>query len=107
MEIIWQGNPISCMKTFRQLNCRLCMRERLEILKMGKKEPRKLINSRSEIYGACRHKPRFHRYFMNGPTSADEGLKSRKDGPQPTGSADSIAPPPGKLSFCQPDEKLL
>ena len=25
MDILWQGNPISCMKTFGQLNCRLCM----------------------------------------------------------------------------------
>ena len=32
-QIIWQGNPISCMKTFGKLDCLLCMRERIEILK--------------------------------------------------------------------------
>ena len=31
-QILWQANPISCMKTFGKLNCALCMRERVEIL---------------------------------------------------------------------------
>ena len=53
VEIIWQGDAISCMKSFGQLNCSLCMRERLEILKMSKQDPENLINSKSEIYGAC------------------------------------------------------
>lgn len=32
-EILWQGNIISCMKTFGKLECCLCMQERLEIYK--------------------------------------------------------------------------
>ena len=31
------------------------------------------MNSRLEIRGACRHKPRFHRFIKRG---ADEGLKT-------------------------------
>ena len=27
MSIIWQGNPISCMKSFGRLDCTLCMQE--------------------------------------------------------------------------------
>jgi hypothetical protein len=41
------------------------MKERLEILKFSKKTPHLLINSSTEFYGACRHKPRFHRYITN------------------------------------------
>ena len=33
VSILWQGNPISSMKTFGRVNCNLCMMERLEILK--------------------------------------------------------------------------
>jgi hypothetical protein len=32
VKIIWQGNAISCMKSFGKLNCSLCMQERIEIL---------------------------------------------------------------------------
>ena len=39
-QILWEVNPISCMKTFRKLNCALCMRERVEILELiNKKKP--------------------------------------------------------------------
>ena len=31
VETIWQGNPMSSVKTFRNLNCDLCTKERLEI----------------------------------------------------------------------------
>ena len=65
------------MKSFGQLNCNLCMKERTTILKVAKEEKLLgrsiLINSKSEIYGACRHKTKFHRYHVNEVTSADEG----------------------------------
>ena len=61
-SVIWQGNPISAVKTFGTTNCVLCAKERLEILKLSRYKPHLLINSCNEIYGACRHKPRFHRY---------------------------------------------
>ena len=61
-SVLWKGNPISAVKTFGTNNCLLCNKERLEILKMNRYKPDLLINSCHEIYGACRHKPRFHRY---------------------------------------------
>ena len=76
MEVLWQGDPISCMKSFGTNACSLCMRERVEILNQHRKDPNSLINSNTEIYGACRHKTRFHRYHMDNSThtySTDDG----------------------------------
>jgi GIY-YIG catalytic domain len=52
-DILWQGNPISVVKTFGTAKCALCNKERLEILKHSRKNPESLINSCTEIYGAC------------------------------------------------------
>ena len=70
-SIIWQGNPISAVKSFGTTNCSLCSRERLEILKTSRTNQNKLINSCNEIYGACRHKPRFHRYIKAEQSTDD------------------------------------
>lgn len=59
MNIIWQSDPISCIKSFGQLNCSLCMEERLEILKHSRNDPEKLIISCGEIYCALRQKKGF------------------------------------------------
>ena len=78
VSILWQGKPISNMKTFGKLNCTLCMRERMELLKaknLDKMRKNKyLINSSTEVYGACRHKPKFHRFAISKTSSTDEGL---------------------------------
>ncbi len=58
VKIVWQGNAISSMKSFGKLNCSLRMRKRIEIL-----EEWKIINHCNEIYGACWHKMRFHRFL--------------------------------------------
>ena len=68
VSIAWQGKPISCNKSFGKLNCSLCMKERLEILRISNHDPAMIINSSAEFYGACRHKPRFHRYLTNCTT---------------------------------------
>ena len=64
VEMIWQGNPMSNVKTFRSPNCNLCNKERLEIhkaMKTDKKNDSKnLVNSVNELCGGCRHKPEFH-----------------------------------------------
>ena len=76
VEILWQGNPLSCVKSFGSLTCRLCTKERLYIHKAMRKEEEegtcRLINSCNEYYGACRHIPRFHRY-QRYDQSTDEG----------------------------------
>ena len=47
-EILWQGNPLSSSKSFGKLNCNLCMKERLEILKAMKQQPKRLIKSSAD-----------------------------------------------------------
>ena len=64
LSIVWKANPITAVKTFGTPQCVLCNRERLEILKMTRTHPDLLINSCNEIYGACRHKAKFHRYIQ-------------------------------------------
>jgi hypothetical protein len=77
-KILWQGNPILVMKTFRKNTCALCNRERMEIIKISRATPDILINSCSEIHGACCHKPRFHRYHGQDNPSADDRKKCEK-----------------------------
>ena len=53
----------------------------MEILKAKRldklNEENKLINTSKELYGACRHKTKFHRYrFFKKPISTDEGCTS-------------------------------
>ena len=64
VETVWQGNPMSNVKTFRSLNCDLCTKERLEIHKAMKSDKKNnsqsLIDSMNELCGGCRHKPKFH-----------------------------------------------
>ena len=68
-EVLWNGNPISIMKTFQSNKCILCSKERVEILKHIWKDPKNVINQRNEIYGACKHKPHFH-WFQKLETAA-------------------------------------
>ena len=81
-QILWQANPISCMKTFGKFNCALCMWERVEILCAYQQEKTKLINSKTEIFGACCHKTKFHRFLkenrMVKSTSTDDGVCQKR-----------------------------
>jgi len=78
-KVLWQGNPISCTKTFGKLNCSLCMRERIEILRAQQQDEFKIINHNNEIFGTCRHNPKFHSFLKDDlnvrSTSTDEGDK--------------------------------
>jgi hypothetical protein len=48
-------------------------------LDKSRNDKENLINSCGEIYGACRHKSRFHRYIMN-ITSTDDGSNPENSG---------------------------
>jgi hypothetical protein len=54
----------------------------IEILLMIHQEEWKIINHCNEIYGACQHKMRFHRFLKERAnvknTSTDEGNKPEK-----------------------------
>ena len=74
------------MKTFGDDHCMLCMREKIKIYKASNldkfKKRKRLINSSGEVYGACRHKTRFHRFIkpstltLSHPQKYDEGCSS-------------------------------
>ena len=83
-KVLWQGNPINVVKTFGTPNCALCNKERLEILKQSRKDPNSLINSCNEIYGACRHNSKFHRYISRTPSTDESNKDERVTLTQPT-----------------------
>jgi len=93
MKILWEGNPISRMKTFENLGCLLCMKERETILKRSMGNPKQIINPRNEAYGACWQKTRFHMYTMNSrdtKPSTDDGENTPERAPGTTSAkADS------------------
>ena len=59
-KVVNQLNPIGAMKKITKPNCKLCMEERLTILKDLREKCATIMNKNSEIYGACRHKTTFH-----------------------------------------------
>jgi thymidylate synthase ThyX len=119
VKIVWQGNVISCMKSFGKLNCSLCMQKK--ILHTIRQEEWKMINHCNEIYGACQHKTRVHRFLKEHTnvknTSTDDCVKpekvckydnqdglsvsdgSQESSPRPARVYD-ITLPPGALDIC-------
>jgi hypothetical protein len=79
VDTLWQGDPISCVKTFGTPGCKLCSKERYAILKLIRTKPHLSINKCNEVYGACRHKPRFHRFDHSetSNTSTDESERTK------------------------------
>ena len=58
-------NPIGSMKPWGKLSCTICMEERIEIINNSRRRNSRIINTCSEVYGACRHIPRFHRFIQH------------------------------------------
>ena len=96
IEVIWQGNPIQCTKTFKTHACQLCMKERISILRHIHKDPTSMINRRNEIYGTCRHNARFHRLDTTDMASTDESKKDERVTRRP------LQPCAAKLNANQP-----
>jgi hypothetical protein len=91
VNILWQGDPLSCVKTFGTTrNCTLCAKERYAIIKLTQETPNLAINKCNEVHGACRHKPRFHRFdhSENANSSTDES--GRMKGSQRPSSTTSM-----------------
>ena len=64
-KVVKQLNQIGAMKTFTKPNCKLCMEERLTILKKLREKRVTSMNNNSEIYGSCRHKTTFPRFCLS------------------------------------------
>jgi hypothetical protein len=78
-SILWKGDPLTAVKSFGRNSCKLCNRERMAIVKACHKDAKGLINSRSELHGACRHIPRFHRLSIKALPPVLMSAKSSKN----------------------------
>ena len=58
-KVVKRLNPISTMEKISELNCNLCMEERLTILKKQRDKRVIIMKNNSEIYGDCQHKTNF------------------------------------------------
>ena len=76
-SILWQGKTLSTLQTFGTPTCKLCSKERLEIYKRARFKRETLINDRTHLFEACKHKTAFHRY-EEGAQCTDETCQSRK-----------------------------
>ena len=64
-KLVKQLNLIGAMNTLAKPNCNLCMQERLETLKTLCDKRVTVMNTNSDIYGACRHKTTFHQFCLS------------------------------------------
>ncbi len=63
IEVIWQGDPIKCMKSARTRDCRICMVERKQIMQPLRDDKHNIINENDNIYAAsvCKCSSGFHK----------------------------------------------
>ena len=54
--IISRVNPVGSMKICGKLSCKLCTKERIEIIDNAQRRYIRIINACSEVYRACRLK---------------------------------------------------
>ena len=71
-ENLSKVNPIGSMKTWSKSSRTLCMKGRLWIVSRSRRRYVELINACSEICGACRNNPRFHRFSRHWWSSQGE-----------------------------------
>jgi len=80
-SVIWQGNPISAVKTFATKNCALCAKERIAIVKQSRSNLQLLLNSNNKICDTCRHRPRLHMHVKQTSPDADESINDERVSP--------------------------
>ena len=80
-----QGSPVYYNKSFGELNCSLCMHEQLIIFRHSRRNPTQIINTSTKFYGACRHKPRFHRYPNNYTLLSTDDKRNSSERVEATG----------------------
>ena len=71
-KVLQKMNPISTMKTIGTDHCKLCTDEKIKILKYTRELGPLIINKCSEVYGACRHRTKFHWFSSDEATEVAE-----------------------------------
>ena len=74
-EILWEGNPLSVVKTFGTENCRLCAEEKFAIFESNCRNFQHCVNKRSEIYSKCAHNVYFHHFYRGTEEPTGRGEK--------------------------------
>ena len=64
LQVVKQLNLIGVMKIFTKPNCKLCMEERLTIIKKLRDKLIMVMNKNLDIYRACQHRITSHQYFL-------------------------------------------
>ena len=62
VEVIWQGDAIKCTKLACTRGCKLCMKERMQIMQAMRDDKHKIINENDDIYAPCKCSTRFHEF---------------------------------------------
>ena len=62
VDVLWIGNVVMCMKSFRTNHCLLCMKERYFLFHHRMKHRHTLLNQNLDIHKGCTHNPAFHRF---------------------------------------------
>ena len=85
-EVLHRSNTISTMKTIGTDQCKLCTDEKIRILKNNRDSGTNLINKCSEVFSACRHQTKFHRFpsHNNGTDETSYSLVERVTSPLPS-----------------------
>ena len=84
VEVLWNGDPISCSKLFGEVSCKLCLKEKVEIFKYQCKHPDLLLNRGIGIFNDCncrRHK-RFHRLERKKASSVPHSFSTDEGTPE-------------------------
>ena len=74
-QIVWKGERIQCMKSARTSRCKLCTKERREILKRYQDGKKQLINDNSDIFSSCKCGAKFHKFIRE--VNLQEALRTR------------------------------
>jgi hypothetical protein len=86
ISILWKGNPINTVKTFGSLSCALCNAEKCQIVKaLNNNKNDDILNQQSEIFGACKHIPKFHRLINEQNLKQNHGTDEPPKGRKKTG----------------------
>lgn len=65
VEVLWEGNPLTMNRMFGTRSCRLCLEEKVEILKHLDKDPGMMVNTSIELMRGCRHTAKLHRFVRS------------------------------------------
>ena len=85
-KVLNSSNPILAKKTIGTNQSKLCTDEKIRILKNSKNSGTNLINKCFKVYGACRHRTKFHRFpsHNNGTDETSYSLVERVTSPLPS-----------------------